>query len=290
MEFSNKNKKFLRQILYYFCRYISEKNIINNKQLAGFSFDAVFNYINIFGIYEFNELSLAKKFILQNVQKPNLALDLGANIGNHTVNLFSDLFNEVHCYEPNEKIYNLLKINCNELSNVKLKNFGISDVNETAVLEHFHTNLGASRVSEKTSINLDIDKKNFSKIELKKLDDIYKNESKKIDLIKLDIEGYELKALKGGERIIKEHLPIIIFEENNINKEGGSKVINYLKDLNYEFYTLDENFDFGQGKIFKLIKFFLQDIFGTKIKLKKKKIFKNKFYHLIFAKNINYQN
>ena len=271
MEFKSKNKKFLRQILYYLCRYISEKNIIKNKQLAGFSFDAIHNYINVFGVYEINELDLAKKFILHNIDKPNLALDLGANIGNHTVNLFSDLFNEVHCYEPNEKIYNLLKINCDELSNVKIKNYGISDVNKTAILEHFHTNLGASRVREKTSINIEMDKKNFTKIELKKLDDIYQNETKKIDLIKLDIEGYELKALKGGERIIKDHLPIIIFEENNINIEGRSEVISYLKDLNYEFYILDENFDFGEGIILKLIKFFLQDIFGTKIKLKKKK-------------------
>ena len=64
-------------------------------------------------------------------------------------------------------------------------------------------------------------------------------------------------------------------------------MIDFLKDFNYEFYILEENFYFGEGKFFKLLKYLLQDIFGTKIKLKKIIKFKKRFYHLIFAKSIN---
>jgi FkbM family methyltransferase len=48
-------------------------------------------------------------------------------------------------------------------------------------------------------------------VELKKLDDLIPSD-KKIGLIKIDVEGAELKVLQGAKKLIARDLPIVIFE------------------------------------------------------------------------------
>jgi len=48
-------------------------------------------------------------------------------------------------------------------------------------------------------------------VELKKLDDLIPSD-KKIGLIKIDVEGAELKVLQGAKELISRDLPIVIFE------------------------------------------------------------------------------
>lgn len=41
------------------------------------------------------------------------------------------------------------------------------------------------------------------------------------DFVKLDVEGMEWHALKGGERTIREHKPVVMLEENGLNRRYG---------------------------------------------------------------------
>lgn len=41
------------------------------------------------------------------------------------------------------------------------------------------------------------------------------------DFIKLDVEGMEWHALKGGEQTIKRYKPVIMLEENELNRRYG---------------------------------------------------------------------
>lgn len=68
--------------------------------------------INLDGRYENTELTLLEQFIkkkLPNSHK-NTALDIGANIGNHSVFL-SKFFNHVYSFEPNPITYDVLLLN-----------------------------------------------------------------------------------------------------------------------------------------------------------------------------------
>ncbi len=65
----------------------------------------------------------------------------------------------------------------------------------------------------------------------------------KINVIKIDIEGNELQALKGMTTILREHKPILFIE---INKEHLlkfnttiSEVFTFLKNYNYTPYDID---------------------------------------------------
>ena len=70
-------------------------------------------------------------------------------------------------------------------------------------------------------------------------------ENRVVNLIKLDIQGYELPALKGAKETLKRYKPIIICELMD-NKEDVKK---FLNNLGYE-----EIYSFKKDKIFKFAK------------------------------------
>ena len=65
---------------------IAKKNINHNHQLVIFSFDHIGLSINLDGRYENSELELLEQFITKNAKSyKETAVDIGANIGNHSI-------------------------------------------------------------------------------------------------------------------------------------------------------------------------------------------------------------
>jgi FkbM family methyltransferase len=60
----------------------------------------------------------------------------------------------------------------------------------------------------------------------------------KLDFIILDVQGFELHTLKGGETTIKANKPLM-FIENYLDSEQDQKVINLVKEWGYEVYRLE---------------------------------------------------
>jgi FkbM family methyltransferase len=288
MKFQLKRKnKFFKQFFYYINRYLSNKYTKKNlRALAGFSFDGIHHHINIFGTYETDEIDILEKFIQKKIRKPKIALDIGANIGNHSVRLFSSLFKKVHCFEPHNEIFKLLAINTHKHNNISIHPFGLSNKQKKIILASDKSNMGATHIMVKKK------KGGVAKLNggwyrsrgiVKKLDQISNIFKDKIDLIKIDVEGHELKVLQGGIKIIKKNSPIIIFEESQIKNNCSSDTIDFLKKINYKFYVIKENFNFGNSVILKLLKYLLQDIFNTKYQVIQIFKFECKFYNFIIA-------
>ena len=59
-----------------------------------------------------------------------------------------------------------------------------------------------------------------------------------VGFIKYDIEGYELRAIKGSEKTIKKYYPVIIVEQN----KGNLDAVELLKSWGYELKGIDEMF------------------------------------------------
>jgi FkbM family methyltransferase len=66
------------------------------------------------------------------------------------------------------------------------------------------------------------------------LDD-YFAEHDRVTLLKIDVEGAELAVLKGGERILRQHAPLLVFECENRHLGPGcvGDVFSYLNGLGY---------------------------------------------------------
>ena len=60
-----------------------------------------------------------------------------------------------------------------------------------------------------------------------------------VGFIKYDIEGYELKAIKGSEQTIKKHNPVIVVEQNRGNLDS----VELLKSWGYECIGVDKIFN-----------------------------------------------
>ncbi len=163
------------------------------------------------------------------------ALDIGANIGNHTLFL-SRVFGEVHAFEPNPAMIARLDANiaANDASHVRVHPFGLSDKNEFL---HFaaatNKNAGSSRFVKNGANSM-------QKLEVKRGDDILKTLGiAKIDFIKIDVEGFEVPALNGLAETIAAHQPAVAFEFHPKDFEPGY-FENFRKALpGYEFFECD---------------------------------------------------
>ena len=145
--------------------------------------------------------------------------------------------------EPTIYAFCKLKKNVNLNPNLKkrimLENTFIS--NQKKKVKEVHSSWNVSDDDIKHNVHLGILKK--TSLRVRKLDKIC-SKFKKVDFIKIDVDGYELDVLKSGKRTIIRHKPIIYFEfAPYLYKEfkyTPEILIKFIKnELNYLFY--DEN-------------------------------------------------
>ncbi len=132
-------------------------------------------------------------------------LDIGANIGNHTLYWAKERHaKKIYSFEPVPSTFAILKTNIdinNLHKTVEIYNIGLSNTETKAEISSFSAdNIGGTHVS----------KSNNGALVLKPLDSLKIKE--KIDLIKIDVEGAEIDVLKGGIKTIQNNLPIISIE------------------------------------------------------------------------------
>jgi FkbM family methyltransferase len=231
-----KFNKFIRSVN----KRIAKANFRNAKhRLAIFSFDHIGLMINQFGVYEGEELELVFDYLepLHAEFKSRTALDIGANIGNHAV-YFSDFFAKVHAFEPNPRTFELLCFNAKSVDNVCCHKFGLSDTSGSATLIQDDKNVGASFVGE---VQDKAGKKAKAKrIELKPLDAV-RDEFGDVALMKIDVEGMEMRVLKGATAFFESSRPLIFFEILETDFiDGNCKSVEFLKDLGYALCWIDK--------------------------------------------------
>ena len=161
------------------------------------------------------EQDIYKKISEKFLKHKRTALHIGSHYGFKS-KILSNIFNEVHTFDFDNKINKLLKKNIKKfsLTNVKIHSFGLGDQNKKVDTTDF---------IEKKNINGPLSNHVLENKDgpyfVKKLDDL---EIIDIDLMIIDTEGYELNVLKGGEETIKKNLPIIILEVHK-NKDLTSR-------------------------------------------------------------------
>jgi FkbM family methyltransferase len=172
--------------------------------------------------------------------KEGVFIDVGANGGMHTIPAALSLGQkgEVIAIEPEPKNFSILEKNVeiNNLKNVICINTAC--FKEEKILKLFldKEGQGGHSLMKDTPIK----KEGFIEIKTQTLDNIIKiKKIKRVDLIKLDVEGAELDVLKGAKIILSKYKPKIIFEA--WDEKYLNKISVFLSDFKYKIKRIDEN-------------------------------------------------
>ena len=277
--------KLLKIVVNRFNHNFARENLRDNPQLVIFSFDHIGLTINLDGRYENKILSLIEQFIKEEMHdaKNHAAIDIGANIGNHSIFL-SNYFKIVYAFEPHPLTYELLAINARTHAykkNILTFNFGLSDAVGEVPFFTNKFNFGSSKIEDSYGNKTSSD---FIKIKVDRGDNIQSLNNEKISLIKIDIEGHELNALQGLEKLIKLNKPAILFEQGNeVFDDGTSQVIDYLTSLDYKFFTIKQRFYLGENAVAKLLRHLFAAFLGDQLTLVETKYFEKHDYEMILG-------
>ncbi len=182
------------------------------------------------------EIELLKKHIKQN----DTVLDIGANIGFYAT-ILSDIVGEkgvVHCFEPDSKNFEHLKKTTADFKNIKINNKAVGPKTE--------------KLKIYTSKNLNVDHRTYKPEEYDKeieidavsIDD-HLASNPKVDLIKMDIQGFEMQAIQGMQTILDKNKDIKLISEfwpYGLKKAGSSvtEYFNFLQSKGFTCYLLEE--------------------------------------------------
>lgn len=224
-------KECYRWSMIQLLRRQSNKHIAEQrKQLVVFSFDFIAHNINLNGVYEKDDLDTFFEWLQSTGVdlKEATVIDIGANIGNHSL-YFSNHFKRVVSFEPHPRIFKVLSLNAELVDNMTCHNVGLSDKEGSALLSGPANNFGRSTIGESRDAR-SVD------IKLVKLDTFCEFEN--VKLMKIDVEGHEYKVLLGAKEVIREHKPIILFEQHIEDfKNGESQILSLLRELGYKNFA-----------------------------------------------------
>lgn len=196
------------------------------------------------GTYE----PVTTKLFLDCLKKNDAVLDIGANNGYYSLLASNKIGKKgiVYAFEPDINNLKLLEknIDLNCIKNIKIEKLAAIDINKTVEFSSDSIHTGKSTII--------LDKKlKSSKVNGISLDSFFKNKSKRINVIIMDIEGSELLALKGAEKIIRNNENLILFLEFNPEsiksfRYSPEELINYILKLGfYSISIIDET----RGKV-----------------------------------------
>ncbi len=184
-----------------------------------------------------NEEAQSYELLFQLVKQGYHCLDVGTNIGYVSLRMASLVGNgQVFGFEPDPVNYSraIENLNLNNPSNLKIFPWGLGESESTATMEvRAVHNLGGNRIARPGATG--------ATVTVRVLDEVVASEGiKRVDLMKIDVEGYELKVLRGAKKLLTISHPVLFVEINddNLKYQGDSAtgVIEFLTQVGYRHF------------------------------------------------------
>ena len=213
------NKKKPLDILYHGVRFrlFPHNNTIESKMLVSSR------------LRETEELFILQAYL----NTDSIFVDIGANIGYYSLMVTKNTGSKVLAFEPNPEVFNRFKTNI-ELNDftktIKLFPIGIGDAEKEIELRLSTQDMGSSSLVNKNLSGQTI------KIKMMKLHTVLKKERvARIDVLKIDIEGFEDKALFPYFKSIKKiNYPKLIVMEDSSQKDWDENILGWLVTKHYD--------------------------------------------------------
>lgn len=168
-------------------------------------------------------------FLAKYIRKCDTVIDIGAYVGDHTIFYSQCVGNsgQVLAFEPNKQAFECLEYNLKEQKNTKCFNLAIGEKVDRISIDDSCVNKGMAHAMPGNDI------------EVITLDLVSLN---RLDFIKIDCEGFELQVLIGGERTIKNFMPVMLIEINDatLNRYGINRqqIFDKLTEFGYNYRNI----------------------------------------------------
>ena len=190
------------------------------------------------GFHEFREFLFMHRFLKAGMT----FVDIGANQGEYSLFASKRIGNgQVIAFEPLPSIRTALleNIRLNNFKNIVVMPVGLSDQRGTMSIHEIddaHEGLATLYPGDQVS-------RNTFTIDLHTLDEVFTtNNFSKCDMIKLDIEGGELNALRGARNVLEKFRPALMIEINAITYTKAGYTIDdvgkFMSDMGYRAFKI----------------------------------------------------
>lgn len=243
---------FSRKIEFIFKKYIVLlKHLIKPFKLGKDSeqlFGETIFYGSRFGLADYQGILARHQKLISisklKIKKKGIFIDVGANVG-FVSKLLRDLYPDslIYAVEPVPIIFDCLTKNFSGDKNIHFYNIAISQKTEKVIME-FNAEKGEISKISKTG-NIQIEAKSF--------DDFIREQGiKKIDLLKIDTEGFEESVLSGAYKALSvtKYLFIEVTIKNNPNYTISSLMSHlYSKDFNFNLLAFRNFANTSEGEV-----------------------------------------
>lgn len=197
-------------------------------------------YKKMYSVFKNKQDAFEIELLKKHIKKGNTVLDIGANIGFYAT-ILSDIVGEngkIHCFEPDATNFVHLKKETSSYTNIIINNKAVGPKTE--------------KIKIYTSKELNVDHRTYKPEQYDKeieIDAVSIDEymaGTRVDFIKMDIQGFEMEAMKGMKETLKKNPNVKMISEfwPYGLKKAGSSVRDYftlLKELDFKIEILKEN-------------------------------------------------
>ena len=214
-------------------------------------------------------------FFLAN--KELVIFDVGAQYG-QTAFEYSKRFNnsKIYSFEPFKESFNILMDNIREITDIQIFNFGFGDSIGTkkfncnsfsatnSILETHEEGISTWGTNLLETIEtIDI---NVTTID----DFVEQQEINEIDILKIDVQGYEFNVIQGAHRLILKNGVKVIYLEIIIqptykNQKHLDEVLNLLRSYDFSLYNVYNLSYDSFGSLRQLDAIFISDAYKSKL-------------------------
>ena len=187
-------------------------------------------------------------------------VDVGAYRGEY-INFLKNRSEKIIAFEPIKRNFNLL----NRLfikHNVFTKNYALGNKKQSMRINiplYIDENKKITSIGSDQSSLIKNFKNKFTQSVKIQTGDYFLSKINDIDLIKIDVEGYELEVLKGLKTTLKRNKPYLLIEIEKRHAKNYLKVFKLMKSLSYDVYYVDKLNSLKKIDVKKINNFFLEN-------------------------------